>query len=89
MMPDDRQRPRLSIEITEEQNRDLMRLIPWGAKNSLFSAIVDDVIELLEHNGPMIIAMVLTKKLRVTDMKSISEAIKPLPKKGKKNVNNI
>ena len=84
MVSDDRQRPRLSIEITEEQNRDLIRLIPWGAKNPLFSAIVDDVIELLKTNGPMIIAMVLTKKLRVSDMSSIKEAITTKPKKGKK-----
>ncbi len=84
MTSDDRQRPRLSIELTEEQNQELIRLIPWGAKNPLFSAIVDDVIELLQKNGPIIIAMVLTKKLRVSDMNSINEAITTKPRKGKK-----
>jgi hypothetical protein len=85
MVSDDRQRPRLSIEISEQQNQDLIRLIPWGAKNPLFSAIVDDVIELLKNHGPMIIAMVLTRKLRVSDLDSVKEAIDTLPKKkGKK-----
>lgn len=84
MVLDERQRPRLSIEITEQQNIDLMRLIPWGVKNALFSSIVDDVIELLEKNGPIVIAAVLTKKLKVSDLKSISEAIIDQPKKRKK-----
>jgi hypothetical protein len=85
-MNDDKQRPRLSIEISEQQNRDLIQLIPWGAKNPLFSAIVDDVIELLKNHGPMIIAMVLTKKLRVADLDSMREALNTMPKKkGKKS----
>lgn len=79
-MDESPQRPRLSIEITEEQNLALQRLIPWGAKNSLFSALVDDVIELLEKHGIVVISAILCKRLKVEDLKSVKES---LPKKAK------
>lgn len=60
-------RPRLSIEITEEQNADLKALIPWGVKNALFSIIIDDVIKKLKVHGPMFIATVLDRKLKLDD----------------------
>ena len=68
-------RPRLSIEISEEQNHSLGKLIPWGVKNELFSVIVDDVIELLEKNGSIVLAAILTKKLKVSDLPFIKEAL--------------
>ncbi len=87
-MNEEKQRPRLSIELTEKQNMDLMRLLPWGAKGPLFSSIVDDVIELLDKYGTIIIAAVLDKKLKAGDFKCLQDALKQVPKKGKKNANN-
>ncbi len=43
-------RPRLSIDITEEQDRELCSLIPWGMKTGLFSMIVDDLIRILKDS---------------------------------------
>ncbi len=83
LIMEDRQRPRLSIEITEEQNRKLMNLIPWGAKNALFQAIVEDVISLLETHGTVVIAAVLSKRLKVSDFNSLSDTLPK--KKGKKS----
>ena len=60
-------RPRLSIEITEEQNADLKALIPWGVKNALFSIIIDDVIKKLKSHGAIFIATVLDRKLKLDD----------------------
>lgn len=60
-------RPRLSIEITEEQNKDLKALIPWGVKNALFSIIIDDVIGKLKAHGTMFIAAVLQQKIVLDD----------------------
>jgi len=57
-------RPRLSIELTEEQNNALQRLVPWGVKNQLFSALVDQLIPLLEKHGSTVIALILDNKLR-------------------------
>lgn len=60
-------RPRLSIEITEDQNADLKALIPWGVKNALFSIIIDDVIKKLKAHGTMFIAAVLQQKIELDD----------------------
>ena len=69
-------RPRLSIEITEEQNRKLKQLIPWGVKNQLFQVIVDDVIELIEKNGEIVIAAMLARKLRTSSLPSFRRITK-------------
>ena len=57
-------RPRLSIELTEDQSKRLNRLIPWGLKNALFQAIVDDLIELGEQHGQKFLAVVISRKLK-------------------------
>lgn len=64
-------RPRLSIEITEDQSQKLWKLIPWGLKNQIFCVIVDDVIEMLEKHGEKFLAAVLSKKLSLKDYSSI------------------
>lgn len=60
-------RPRLSIEITEDQNADLKAMIPWGVKNALFSIIIDDVIEKLKGHGSLFIATVLSRKIKLDE----------------------
>lgn len=61
-------RPRLSIEITEEQNKALQELIPWGLKNQLFSTIIDQLIPLLRRRGPDVIAMIITDHINVAQL---------------------
>ncbi len=56
--------PRLNVELTEEQDRQLRELIPWGMKKYLFSAIVDEVIEMLKKHGEIAIPMIVSKKLK-------------------------
>ena len=68
--------PRLSVEITDEQYNKLKQLIPWGVKNTLFSIIIDEVIELIEEHGTVVIAGLLNKKLTVQNLHSIKEFIK-------------
>ena len=70
-MDDKSYRPRLSIELTEEQQVKLLRLIPWGVKNKLFSIIVDDVIRLMEKHGQQFLAAVLTKNIQLEDWVSL------------------
>ena len=60
-------RPRLSITITSEQYRKLQRLIPWGIKGQLFSAIIDDLINALEVDGEKVLGAILSKKLKLED----------------------
>lgn len=64
-------RPRLSIEISEEQHQALQRLVPWGTKNQLFSAIIDQLIPLLEEHGSVIIAFILENKLKANNLLNI------------------
>jgi len=68
-------RPRLSIEITEEQAAKLYRLVPWGVKKEMFSVIIDDVIKLLETHGEILIAAILTRKLKMQDLPTVKEAL--------------
>ena len=70
-MEDKSYRPRLSIELTEEQQVKLLKLIPWGVKNKLFSIIVDDVISLMEKHGQKFLAAVLTKSIELGDWSSV------------------
>lgn len=58
-------KPRLSIEITEEQRKELIRLIPWGMKSQLFSIIIDDVIFMLKKHKQRFLAAVLTRSLQL------------------------
>lgn len=70
-MDDKIYRPRLSIDLTEEQQMELNRLIPWGVKVKLFSAIVDDVIRCVKEHGQIFIAAVLTKSIKLEDYTSM------------------
>lgn len=63
-------RPRLSVEITEEQYRSLQRLVPWGLQRALFSVVIDFLIKLLEVTGPKVITSLVMGELKF----SIKEA---------------
>jgi len=60
--------PRLNVEITEEQDEALRKLIPWGMKHHLFSAIIDEVIEVLKEHGEIAITAISCKKVSFIDM---------------------
>ena len=64
-MTDKPYRPRLSIELTEQQADELRNLVPWGLKNSLFQIIVDDVIELIKKHGQIFVAALLDRKIKL------------------------
>ena len=64
-------RPRLSVEITDEQARQLRDLIPWGSRKQLFNIIVEDVIRLLRAHGTTFIAAVLARQLKLEDYVSL------------------
>lgn len=71
-------RPRLSVEITEEQNRELTRLLGnvYGLRKLVFSRIIDDLIVLLNHeDGPLYLAAFISGKLSLQDFLGISEEI--------------
>jgi len=60
--------PRLVINITEQQFRDLQRLIPHGLKTRLFQTLVDDMIELLEDEDPELVIGFFTEYKVIYDI---------------------
>lgn len=60
-------RPRLSVEISEEQAKALSEIFPWGLKNAFFQALIDDVIEIAKKHGHSFLAAVITRKLKAGD----------------------
>jgi len=68
-------RPRLSVEIRQDQYDKLERLIPWGMQKHLFEAIVDDLIFMLDDNTnkELIIGAIITKNVRLWDLLVIPE----------------
>lgn len=44
-------KPRIGLEVTPEQFRKLQQYIPWGIRRTLFSAIIDDLIDAIEKTG--------------------------------------
>ena len=65
--------PRLNIEISEEQDKALRELVPWGMKHHLFSAIIDEVIVLLREHGEIAITAIACKKVRFIEILSKKE----------------
>ena len=63
-MTDQDFRPRLSVEVTEEQQRKLRECVPWGLQRTLFSTIIDDIIEMVEKHGPMVLAAIIDRKIK-------------------------
>lgn len=60
--------PRLNVELTEEQDAALRKLIPWGMKHHLFSAVVDELIDIIKEHGEMAITAISCKKVRFIDI---------------------
>lgn len=63
----DSYRPRLSIEISQNQADELRRLIPHGLKNQLYLIITEDVIRLADKFGSQFIAAILARRIRLSD----------------------
>ena len=59
--------PRLSIELTPEQQADLQRLLPWGQKTAFFRPIIEDVIRLLKEHGHKFIGAVSSRQISLED----------------------
>jgi hypothetical protein len=62
-------RPRLSFDITEEQMVRKNKLIPlYGLQRSIFSVILDDVLDLIEEHGLIICGSLIEKYAKPRDI---------------------
>ena len=73
MSKSDEYRPKLSILLTDEQRQKLNRLLPWGSGTLLFSAIVDELIEVLEEYGHAAIGLIVSKRACMLDLIKLRE----------------
>lgn len=64
-------RPRLSVEITEEQQLALKKHLDFGLQKRLFGIIVDDVIAMMEEHGRLFLAAVVKKEISYKDFTSL------------------
>lgn len=60
-MPDPSEyKPRFSFEISEEQKQRADRLIStYGIRKSVFSVILDDLLNMIEEHGNLVIGVLL------------------------------
>lgn len=48
---DNFRRPRLSVDITDEQDQKLTQYLDYGMKKAIFGVLVDDLLALIEKHG--------------------------------------
>jgi len=74
-------KPRFSFEITEEQQQRANRLLStYGLRKSVFSVVLDDVLDLIEKHGQVIVGIILDG---ATKPREIVPILAKAEKKGK------
>ena len=58
-------RPRINVDMTEEQSNKIRELIPWGYMSRVYSIIVDDLIAIMEVGVENALAMLLARRLKL------------------------
>jgi len=62
-------RPRLSIDLTEHQRKELDRILyTHGFRRAVFSVIIDDLIESVNRHGPDILSGLLARAIKLEDL---------------------
>ncbi len=57
-------RPRLSIEISEEQQQALQSRLHHGEGKAVFTAIIDDLVNLIDEHGNLVVALIAGRKVK-------------------------
>ena len=67
-------KPRLSIELTQEQADKLKSLFPHGTKKIVFGLIVDDLLDILStHGAGKVIGAFIHRQITLADLLSMRE----------------
>ncbi len=62
-------KPRFSFEISFEQKERADRLITnYGLRKAIFSHILDDVLDLIEDHGGMVVGILMSNKCKPRDI---------------------
>lgn len=60
-------KPRLTIELRQDQLDDLRSLIDWGVRSRVFEPIIDDLIALLRKDRAAVTALLLSREITLND----------------------
>jgi len=64
-MTEDEYRPRFSFEISEEQQKRISVVLnTYGLKKTIFSIILDDLLDMIEKHGNIVVGVILDKQLK-------------------------
>jgi len=55
-------RPRLTVDITEEQSRKLNKYLDYGMRKRVFGVIIDDLFRLFDEYGVGVILGLFTER---------------------------
>jgi hypothetical protein len=68
-MPNEDYKPRFSFEISSEQKqRADTLLVNYGLRRSLFTIILDDVLNLIQDHGGLAIGIIMSGKCKPRDI---------------------
>lgn len=69
MESDLRYRPRLSVDVSEEQMNALNRYLDRGARKMVFNIIIDDLLELIgKHGAGPVIGLLIERHITLKDV---------------------
>lgn len=60
-------KPRMTIELREDQINDLRNLVDWGIRSRIFEPIVDDLIMMLKRDRAATTALLLSREIHLND----------------------
>ena len=60
--------PRLSIELSEETFFRMQNKVPWGLKTKIMVALLEDLLDLIDSHGNIVLAAILDRKLGSADV---------------------
>ena len=64
-------RPRISVEVRQDQADAIRDLVPWGLRAQLFTIIIDDIIRLSRQHGADFISAILVKAIPLEEYTSL------------------
>lgn len=68
--------PKLTVELDEEQYWALKNRLEYGELRPLISAIVDDLVKMIDEHGNLVVALIAGKKIRPREIiPSMAKAI--------------
>ncbi len=60
-------KPRLTIDVRQDQLDDLRLLVDWGIRSRIFEPIIDDLITLLKKDRAAVTALLISREITLSD----------------------